>query len=91
MSSERNKLNSFEKLMFNKNPEDTGKPCRACVDFKSWRKKMTGSDKVSIFIAKEYLNYLLYFSSRNHYEFTKMFHSSLSDHMFCNNMPQIIS
>lgn len=44
MGSETNKLKNLENLMFDKNTND--KPCRACIDFKSWRKQMSGNEKV---------------------------------------------
>ena len=43
--SENDQVKSMENLMFGKQQQkNNGKPCRACVDFKTWKRKMTSGN-----------------------------------------------
>ena len=46
--SENEQIKSMENLMFGKQQQkNDGKPCRACVDFKTWKRKMTAGNEAT--------------------------------------------
>ena len=43
--SENDQVKSMENLIFGKQQQkNDGKPCQACVDFKTWKRKMTSGN-----------------------------------------------